>query len=46
MGPTSRSPQKGLPQKGNAFALDSHKLAGKSALKYELSVSILGGDLV
>jgi hypothetical protein len=37
-------PQKGLPKKGNAFA--SHKFAGKSALRYELGVSILGGDLV
>jgi hypothetical protein len=30
--------------KGNAFA--SHKYAGKSALRYELGMSILGGDLV
>jgi hypothetical protein len=39
-----RVPQKGLPKKGNAFA--SHKYAGKSALRYELGISILGGDLV
>jgi len=39
-----RIPQKGLPMKGNAFA--SHKYAGKSALRYEPGVSILGGDLV
>jgi hypothetical protein len=37
-------PQKGLPKKGNVFA--SHKFAGKLALRYELGVSILGGDLV
>jgi hypothetical protein len=37
-------PQKGTATKGNAFAL--HKYAGKSALRYELGVSILGGDLV
>jgi hypothetical protein len=37
-------PQKGLPKKGNAFA--SHKYAGKSALRYELGISILRGDLV
>ncbi len=37
-------PQKGTATKGNAFA--SHKYAGKSALRYELGVSILGGDLV
>jgi hypothetical protein len=36
--------QKGLPKKGNAFA--SHKYAGKSALRYELGISILGGDQV
>jgi hypothetical protein len=36
--------QKGTATKGNAFA--SHKYAGKSALRYELGVSILGGDLV
>ncbi len=39
-----RVPQKGTATKGNAFA--SHKYAGKSALHYELGVSILGGDLV
>ncbi len=37
-------PQKGTATKGNAFA--SHKYAGKSALRYELGTSILGGDLV
>ncbi len=36
--------QKGLPKKENAFT--SHKNAGKSALRYELGISILGGDLV
>jgi hypothetical protein len=39
-----RVPQKGTATKGNAFA--SHKYAGKAALRYELGVSILGGDLV
>jgi hypothetical protein len=39
-----RVPQKGTATKGNAFA--SHKYAGKSAISYELGVSILGGDLV
>jgi hypothetical protein len=39
-----RVPQKGMATKGNAFA--SHKYAGKSTLRYELGVSILGGDLV
>ena len=39
-----RVPQKGTATKGNAFA--SHIDAGKSALRYELGVSILGGDLV
>jgi hypothetical protein len=39
-----RALQKGLPKKGNAFA--SHKYAGKSALRYELGISIWGGDLV
>jgi hypothetical protein len=39
-----RVPQKGLPKKGNAFA--SHKYAGKSALRYELGISIFGGNLV
>jgi hypothetical protein len=37
-------PQKGLLKKGNAFA--SHKYAGKSALRYELGISIFVGDLV
>ncbi len=37
-------PQKGTVTKGNAFA--SHKYGEKSALRYELGVSILGGDLV
>jgi hypothetical protein len=37
-------PQKGIATKGNAFAY--HKYAGKSALRYELGMSILGGDLV
>ncbi len=37
-------PQKGTATKGNAFV--SHKYAGKSPLRYELGVSILGGDLV
>jgi hypothetical protein len=36
--------QKGTETKGNAFT--SHKYAGKSALRYELGMSILGGDLV
>jgi hypothetical protein len=39
-----RDPQRGTATKGNAFA--SHKYAEKSALRYELDVSILGGDLV
>jgi hypothetical protein len=39
-----RVPQNGTSTKGNAFA--SHKYAGKSALRYELGVSILMGDLV
>jgi hypothetical protein len=39
-----RVPQKGTATKGNAFA--SHKYAGKSALRYELGMSILGDDLV
>jgi hypothetical protein len=34
-------PQKGTVTKGNAFA--SHKYAGRSALCYELGMSILGG---
>jgi hypothetical protein len=37
-------PQKGTATKGNPFV--SHKYAGKSALCYELGMSILGGDLV
>ena len=37
-------PQNGTAARGNAFV--SHKYAGKSALRYELGVSILGGDLV
>jgi hypothetical protein len=39
-----RIPQKGVAKKGNAFA--SHKYAGKSAFRYELSVDILAGNLV
>ena len=39
-----RVPQQGLAKEGNPFG--SHKYAGKSALRYELGVSILGGDLV
>ena len=39
-----RVPQKRTATKGNAFA--SHKYAGKSALRYNLGVSILGDDLV
>jgi hypothetical protein len=39
-----RVPQKGMVTKGNAFA--SCKYAGQSALRCELGVSILGGDLV
>jgi hypothetical protein len=39
-----RVPQKGMVTKGNAFAF--HKYVGKSALRYEMGVSILGGDLV
>jgi hypothetical protein len=39
-----RIPQKGVTTKGNAFA--SHKYAGKSALRYELGVDILAGNLV
>jgi hypothetical protein len=37
-------PQKGAATKGNA--LGSHKYAGKSALRYELGVDILAGNLV
>ena len=36
--------QKGAATKGNAFT--SHKYAGKSALRYELGVDILTGNLV
>ena len=36
--------QKGLAKKGNPFG--SHKYAGKSALRYELGVDILAGNLV
>ena len=39
-----RIPQTGAAIQGNAFA--SHKYTGKSALRYEIGVSILGGDLV
>ena len=39
-----RIPKKGAVTKGNAFA--SHKYAGKSALRYELGVDILAGNLV
>jgi hypothetical protein len=39
-----RIPRKGAATKGNAFA--SHKYAGKSALRYELGVDILAGNLV
>ena len=39
-----RVPQTGTAIRGNAFA--SHKYEGKSALRYEIGVSILGGDLV
>jgi len=39
-----RIPQKGAATKGNAFG--SHKYAGKSALRYELGVDILAGNLV
>jgi hypothetical protein len=37
-------PQKGAATKGNAFG--SHKYVGKSALRYELWVDILAGNLV
>jgi len=36
--------QKGIAKKGNAFG--SHKYEGKSALRYELGVDILTGNLV
>jgi hypothetical protein len=39
-----RISQKGIMEKGNAFT--SHKYAGKSALRYELGVDILAGNLV
>jgi hypothetical protein len=39
-----RVPQKRTATKGNTFA--SHKYAGKSTLRYELGVSIMGGYLV
>ena len=39
-----RIPQTGTAIRGNAFA--SHKYVFKSALRYEIGVSILGGDLV
>ena len=39
-----RIPQQGDAIEGNPFG--SHKYAGKSALRYELGVSIIGGDLV
>jgi hypothetical protein len=39
-----RIPQTGTAIRGNAFA--SHKYAFKSALRYEIGVSILGRDLV
>ncbi len=43
-GMNSQIPQQGTATKENAPP--SHKFAGKSALRYELGVSILGGDLV
>ena len=39
-----RIQQKGVTKKGNAFG--SHKYAGKSALRYELGIDILKGNLV
>jgi hypothetical protein len=39
-----RIPQKGAATKGNPFG--SHKYAGKSALRYDLGVDILMGNLV
>jgi hypothetical protein len=39
-----RIPQKGIAKKGNSFA--THKYAGKFALRYELGVDILAGNLV
>jgi len=41
---SSRIPQKGAATKGNAFG--PHKYAGKSALRYELGVDILAGNLL
>jgi hypothetical protein len=43
-GANFRIPQKGAAKKGNALA--SHKYAGKSALRYKLSIDILAGNLV
>jgi hypothetical protein len=39
-----RIPQKGFAKKGNPFG--SHKYAGKSALRYELGIDILMGNLM
>ena len=39
-----RIQQKGIAKKGNAFG--SHKYAGKSALRYELGIDILKGNLI
>ncbi len=39
-----RIPQKGVAARGNTFTL--HKYAGKSALRYELGIDILAGNLV
>jgi hypothetical protein len=39
-----RIQQKGVTKRGNAFG--SHKYAGKSALRYELGINILKGNLV
>ncbi len=39
-----RIQQKGVAKRGNAFG--SHKYAGKSALRYELGIDILKGNLV
>ena len=43
-GTNFRIQQKGVVKKGNAFG--SHKYAGKSALRYELGIDILKGNLV
>ncbi len=43
-GTDCRIPQQGPAQKGNPFS--SHKFAGKCALRYELGVDILQGNLV